>query len=56
MENQYNDTYPEYDAVYVQLPNPYDAFPYQSENLRETTELSAAYRDLKESPCFYCAD
>ena len=41
-----NDTYPGYDAVYVHSPNPYDAFPYQSENLRETTELPAAYRDL----------
>lgn len=37
--------YPGYDAVYVHSPNPYD-FPYQSENLRETTELPAAYRDL----------
>lgn len=41
-----NDTYPEYDAVYVHSPNPDDEFPYQSESLYETTELPAAYRDL----------
>ena len=41
-----NDTYPEYDAVYVHSPNPYDAFPYKSEDLHETTKLPAVYRDL----------
>ena len=41
-----NDTYPEYDAVYVHSPNPYDAFPYQSKTLCQTTKLPAAYCDL----------
>lgn len=41
-----NDTYPEYDAVYIHSPNPYDKFPYQSESLYETTDLPAVYRDL----------
>lgn len=41
-----NDTSPEYDAVYIHSPNPYDAFPYQSEDCNLTTELPIAYRDL----------
>ena len=32
--------------AYVHSPNPYNAFPYKSGDLHETTELPAAYRDL----------
>lgn len=41
-----NDTYPEYGAVYIHSENPYDAFPYQSEDLQLTAELPVAYCDL----------
>lgn len=41
-----NDTYPEYDAVYIHSPNPYDPFPYQPEHLHLTTDLPNAYQDL----------
>ena len=41
-----NDTYPEYDAVYIHTENPYDPFPYLSDDLQVTTELPVAYRDI----------
>lgn len=41
-----NDTYPEYDAVDIHSENPYDAFPYKSEDLQGTIGLPATYWDL----------
>lgn len=41
-----NDTYPEYDAVYIHSENPDDVFPYKSSNLQIGTELPKAYADL----------
>lgn len=42
----FNETHPEYDAVYKHTENPYDEFPYNVSDAQETTVLPALYRDL----------
>ena len=42
----FNETHPEYDAVYKHTSNPYDEFPYKVTDAQETTELPMLYRDL----------
>lgn len=41
-----NDTYSQYDAVYIHSENPYEAFPYTSTNLQPIKELPKAFADL----------
>lgn len=41
-----NETYPEYDAVYIHSENPYDAFPFQLSTLQPVREMPKAYADL----------
>lgn len=41
----FNETYPEYDAVFIHTSNPYDEFPFKAD-AAETNELPALYRDL----------
>lgn len=41
-----NDTFPQYDAVYIHSENPYEEFPYKSTNLKPIKELPKAFVDL----------
>lgn len=42
----FNETHPEYDAVFMHTTNPYDEFPFKDEEAQETTQLPNLYRDL----------